>query len=468
VRRRTALLALLLSLGVWVACGDVFRPVAVPVTGNPPDPANYHFAMVVSQNAPGSPSTAMQIDVSGDTNVGNAKVGVGPVHAAVLPPSGGRVYVANHVDDSVSVFAPAPACLVSPCPVSSTGTVTTISLLAGSKPVFVHSTQSSRMYVADFGSTDPVTNAATGNNIAVINTQSNVVSNFIPVPARPVVLAETPNGQKLYSVNQADNSVTPALTPSITPINTVDNSTGAPIAGFTTPVWAVTSSDNTAAFVLDGGTGLISVIDTATDTVAAAIPAAESAGIGANFMFLDRHLNRLYVTNPAANTVAIYNAAVTNIATATPPKLMTLVALPAGATNPVMVTALQDGTKAYVVSHQVAGSTLNAEVTVVRTSDNTVVGSPIRLGAVNLAAVPAGSLATCQDPTLTRFRTSIASSVDSSRVYVPVCDAGRTFMIRTSNNTIVPGGMKSPVSAYAPVTGLQPPPQNPVLVVTSP
>ena len=91
MQRRSALVALLLSVIIWAACGDVFRPVAVPVAGNPPDPANFHFAMVVSQNAPGSPSSAMQIDVSGDSNVGNAKLGLGPVHAALLPPAGGRV-----------------------------------------------------------------------------------------------------------------------------------------------------------------------------------------------------------------------------------------------------------------------------------------------------------------------------------------------------------------------------------------
>lgn len=454
---RTALIAVLLSITAWVACGDVFRPVAVPVVGNPPDPANYHFAMVVSQNAPGSPSSAMQIDVSGDSNVGNAKLGLGPVSAALLPPTGGRVYVANNLDDTVSTFAPAPACIVAPCPVSSPGTVTTISLPTGAAPVFVHSTQSTVMYVANFGT----------DNVAAINAQSNVVSHLIPVAGKPVVLAETPNGQKLYSVNHADSTV--PLGPSITPINTVDNSTGTSITSLTSPVWAVASSDNTSVFVLDSATGLISVIDTATDNIAAVTPSAESAGPGANFMFLDRHLNRLYVTNPVSNTLAIYNAALNNVATGTPPKLMTAAPIPLPAANPVMLTSLQNGMNAYVVSNQVVGNTLNTEVTLIRNSDNTIIGSPIRLPSVNLASIPAGALATCQNPTLTRFRTSIASSVDSTKVYVSVCDAGTTYLIKTSTNTVVlPTGMSSPVSAYTPSSGLQPPPQNPVLVVTSP
>jgi DNA-binding beta-propeller fold protein YncE len=457
--RRSALLGVLLSVGIWVACGDVFRPVAVPVTGNPPDPSNFHFALVVSQNAPGSPSSAMQIDVSGDSNVGNAKLGLGPVHAALLPPAGARVYVANNLDDSVSSFSPAAPCFVAPCPVSGTGTVTTISLPPGSAPVYVHSTQTSAMYVANFGL----------DNVAAIDPQSNVVSKFIPVAGKPVVLAETPNGQKLYSVNQADASV--PLGPSVTPINTIDGSTGTSITSLTNPVWAVASSDNSSLFVLDSATGLISVIETTTDTVASVTPPAESAGAGANFMFLDRRLNRLYVTNPVANTLAIYNAAVNNVLTATPPKLMTVapIQLPASASNPVMVTSLQNGTSSYVVSYQVAGNVLNSEVTVIRNSDNTVLGSPIHLSRADLSSIPPAALATCQNPVLTRFRASIASAVDSSKVYVSVCDAGTTFVLKTSNNSIVlPNGMHSPVSAYAPVTGLQPPPQNPVLVVTSP
>ena len=465
--RRYALLGVILSVAIWVACGDVFRPVAVPVTGNPPDPSNFHFAVVVSQNAPGSPSSAMQIDVSGDSNVGNAKLGLGPVHAALLPPAGGRVYVANNLNDTVSAFTPATPCFVSPCPVSGTGTVTTISLPAGSAPVFVHSTQTTKMYVADFG-----TAANPGsNNVAVIDAQNNVVSSLIPLSGRPTVLAETPNGQKVYAVNQGDNTVVPTLTASVTPINTVDNSIGTPITSLTSPVWAVASSDNSSVFVLDSATGLISVIDTTTDTVASVTPAGESAGVGANFMFLDRHLNRLYVTNPVANTLAVYNAAVNNVSTATPPKLMTAapIQLPAGASSPVMVTSLQNGANAYVVSYQIVGNALSSEVTVIRNTDNKVVGTPIHLASVNLASIPAAALATCQNPILTRFRTSIASSVDSSRVYVSVCDAGTTFVLNTSNNTVVlPSGMLSPVSSYPPVTGLQPPPQNPVLVVTSP
>jgi DNA-binding beta-propeller fold protein YncE len=161
--------------------------------------------------------------------------------------------------------------------------------------------------------------------------------------------------------------------------------------------------------------------------------------------------------------------------------------MPAGASNPVMVTALADGTKAYVVSNQnnatcptagVNSPCLTAEVTTIRTSDNTVIGQPISLGAADLNAgdIDPGALAACSGA---QFRTSIASSVDSTKVYAAVCDAGMISIIRTSDDTLVLP-MHSPLSTYAacsvppqapppqpcPAGPLPPPPpQNPVWVV---
>src|SRR5213080_3051037 len=87
--------------------------------------------------------TGTRIDVSGDTNVGVATVGLGPVHAALLP-NGSRIYVANSLEDTISSYA-----LTSLTPV-------TTSLPFGSRPVFVHATENGMMYVANIGSTPTV------------------------------------------------------------------------------------------------------------------------------------------------------------------------------------------------------------------------------------------------------------------------------------------------------------------------
>ena len=454
---RTALV-LLLSL-VWAGCGDIFRPVANPIPGPAPDPQNFHFAIVASQNAPGNLGSGMQIDVSGDTNVGTvpagargvSDVGQGPLHAAILSPGANRVYVANGTDDTVTTFSPATI-------LGAIGTATTISLPTGSNPVFVHSTETSRMYVADAGTA----------RVAVINTASSVATDFIPVGANPSVLTETPDGRKLYSVNKGANS--------ITAINTVDETVNATISGFNGLVWAVASLDSSKLYVLDQ-TGL-SVINTTTDT---RIPSSSvSLAAGSNFMLLDRHLNRLYITNPATASLTILDA------TTNPPKLLpNTVALPSAV---AMVTALNDGTRAYVAIYQVvACSTPNnpadtcvaSQVAVIRTSDNTLTKT-IDLGSVDLTSSGLlQSRAVCDNAASNgRFPVSIASSVDSSKVYVANCYAGGTTVIRTSDDTCVSDpvtkhctNINSPVSAYPSPPGQPlppPPPQNPLWVVAGP
>lgn len=380
----------------------------------------------------------MQIDVSGDSNVGVVAAVQTPVHAILLPPNANRVYVANGVSDNVSAFAPGTI-------FSFPSAVTTISFPSGSNPVFLHTTESATVYAADFGSSD----------VAVISASANVITQLIPVGPNPNLLAETPDERKLYVLNSGNNTIT-----SINPVNKTVNGTFA-VPGVSSPVWMDASLDSSQLFILDSATGVITSLNTQTDAVASTT--SNAAGAGANFMLLDRHLNRLYVTNPSNNTVTIFDAGVANATSATPPALLKTIVLPAPASSaPMMVTALNDGTKAYVLSYQ---PTTSAEVTVIRTSDNSIVGQPIQL--MNTAVVPAAAQTVCA---AARFRASMTSSVDSSRVYVSLCDPGTTNIINTSTDSVVLP-MNSPLSAYpaqTPPTPPTPPPQNPVWVVAGP
>src|SRR2546430_1171149 len=333
----------LLSTMVCVSCGDTFRPIVIPNTVTPPDSSNFRAVFVVNSNGPANPGTGMQIDVSGDTNVGTAKLGLGPVHAAVQPSGTAHVFVANSLDDTVASFAPAPPCFATPCPVSALGTVSFSSLPAGSTPVFVHTTESSTVYLANLGTNTTV--PPTPPSVAAISITSNVVSNIIPLPvgANPVALAETPDARKLYAVNQGNSSVTS--------INPLDKSINMTITDPTinAPVWAVARADSARVYVLSSqGNGNLAVIDSLTDTL---LPNSISMGAGANFMLYDKSLNRLYITNPAANTLTIVDLV------ADPPNLFATLNLTTGL-NPLCpvgclsVTALPDGSRAYVVSAQ--------------------------------------------------------------------------------------------------------------------
>src|SRR5689334_16925681 len=86
---------------ICVACGDTFRPVAIPQQTTPPNPGAFHFVLVINDNGTSNPGSVARIDTSGDSNVNVENVGRGPVHAAVLP-NGSRVYVANSAENTVS------------------------------------------------------------------------------------------------------------------------------------------------------------------------------------------------------------------------------------------------------------------------------------------------------------------------------------------------------------------------------
>ncbi|PYX02138.1 MAG: hypothetical protein DMG86_08185 [Acidobacteria bacterium] len=418
---------LLLAL-ICTSCGDTFRPVATPISPPPPDPSSFHYALVISSNGPSNPGSSTRIDVSGDTNVGVARLGLGPVHAALLP-NAGRVYVANSLENSISSYSP-----------TDVTSVTTVSLPASAVPVFVHTTQNDTVYVAN-GDVIP---GNTGT-VSAISTASNVIASTISVGTNPVGLAETPDTKKLYVVNQGSDSVTS--------INTIDKTVNATLSTGTSPVWAVARSDSARVYVLNQGSGTVSSIDTSSE-------AFSNVSVGRN---------RLYVTNPVAHRLSILDA------TADPPTLLATIDLTAGTSpacpvvcSPVSVAVLPDGSRAYVVSYVSGSNPLSSQVTVIDTQSYTV-RKVIPLSSVNIDLVNPTGCAT------SRFRLFTAAASDGSRVYISNCDAGGTKIILTATDTLVPDLTGNPLLISAPVSsftpsaaGQQPPPQNPVFILPGP
>src|SRR5579863_6095406 len=86
--------AIALATVLEISCGQVYRPVVIPVNNVPPNPANFHAVFGITANVPFTAGTAFQIDVSGDTNIGEINAGINPTHAAILP-NNSRVFVAS-------------------------------------------------------------------------------------------------------------------------------------------------------------------------------------------------------------------------------------------------------------------------------------------------------------------------------------------------------------------------------------
>lgn len=450
-RYRAALLGLIaILLILWTACGDTFRPVAIPLTPTPPNPASFHYALSLSENGGNNAGASTRIDVSGDSNVGVAQLGIGPVHAALVP-SGNTVYIANSLDDTVSNYS-----------LTNPATVNTTTLVPGSMPIFVATANNAAVYVANAGN----------GTVGVISTINNGLVQDVPVGFDPVSITETPPGTKVYAVGGASGVVS---------INTSDNAANPPISdpSISSPVWVLSRNDGRFVYVLNSGNGTITPINTANDSVATPVTVSSA---GANFMVYDKTFQRLYITNPNSTQVGVLDVSADQ-PTALPP--LDLTAVPGGTSSictsgcsPESVAVLPDGTRAYVVSYVVSGSTITSQVTVFNTQTATVrtVVSPVSVpvGAANTGCANSATIPIPGVPSV-RFRLFAAAALGDpndpggNRVYISNCDAGYTEIIQTANDTMAPVSIAAPASAFPPSTpGAQPPAQNPVFVFAQP
>ena len=481
--------------------------------------------------------SASSINVSGDSLRGDFRSGMVPVHAG-LTAAGSLLYIANSGEDSVSVnnisnpnavgtisLPPSPFASITLC--SGTGTTasytytsaaqqffvgdtvyvsgcaanglngvyTVTAASAGSfsvanttnvvdnpelvgaqakvpNAVFVNTTQNNNVYVAGYGT----------NSLYVINATTDVVTATLPVDSHPVAVAETPDGKKVYVANHGSS----ASGGSVSVIDTVSDTVAATVClgGGTAPscsqgpvpVWVVARSDSGRVYVLDQN-GTIYAIDTASDSV---IASSASAGAGADFMFYDRILNRLYVTNPSSDSLSIFD-----VSGSTPlPLAVNLIAIPpaaaspcrASAVLPTSVTVLGDGSRAYVASYQlpppamVGAGTVCTQLSVIDTGSETV-SKTISLSQVSDTSAQTG----CGSVGFRVFAASSGGGTNSNfKVYVSQCDAGNIAVVDsypangnpedTSNGV----SLAAPLSTFPALTSGLPPPQNPVFVVAGP
>ena len=179
-RRSLPALALAAACFVMAACGDTYRPIAIPILQPGGDPQTVRVATVVSNNN-GGPGSTTTVDATGDTNIATFNVGNDPVHAAFWFGSSTRIYVANRAADSVSYYAPT----------SSGSAVSFVTLPTGSRPVYV-SAISSNVYVAESGT----------NNLAIINASIGVLTKEFPVGVTPVAIGQTPDNNWAFVANK--------------------------------------------------------------------------------------------------------------------------------------------------------------------------------------------------------------------------------------------------------------------------
>jgi hypothetical protein len=576
VRRVAGLAALVAATMLWISCGQVYRPVVIPIEITPPNSGNFHAVFGISSNAQANPGTALQIDVSGDTDIGVENMGITPTHAAALP-NNARIFVASAgslflgESDVVTSFTPAvdstiatglgtPTVFTLPnvganqvsaiSSISESGNVVTAvvssallqakangtivianvipaayngsfimtsvsgntiqytdsipGLAAGSGgtatiplplfcqylPDFVATTQTTAVYVSNFGAENVATcNLSSTDSVALLSTTTNTITNiaYLAAGSHPVAMTETPNGLDLYVINQLD-AVNPGSVLNLSP---TDLSTQAVIPVGINPTWIVSRSDSQRVYVLDQGDGQLFTINTVTNAVMPSYN-VPSVGVGANFVLYDPNLSRLYVTNPSTGNVFVLSTTggtADGVTLNDTPSLLCTISMTgstttqpcpntgsptppcASACSPVSVAALPDGSKFYVASYESQSSCSDPDVgstaciipmlTVFDATSLTVkpVSSTLLAPSPSLSLLMAPQFVSTQygvptvsacappaaySPGSTRFRMFTAPSADSSHVYVSICDAGSIADIDTTTSSIATGTSNTP------------------------
>src|SRR5882724_11001463 len=318
-RRRAVLCSLGILCIILAGCSQTFRQIAIPLPTQTGDPAPLNRALFATADVAPHPGAVTFVDVPGDTNVGQIQVGNNPVQIG-LTFGGGRAITPNTGDNTASSFQTG----------TTTPTVNTTSLPASSNPVFAHSRQNGKFYIALSGI----------GTLGVVDSTLSLVKQVPLTGCTPVALSQVPNGGNVY-VGCSGGNVSVVTPSDNVEVDTI--SAGIPIA------WMDTSTDGKYTFV--GGGSSVKVICSTTDvSVCAGDNILQTITVGGTIHFLkyDAHSQRVYVAG--AGFVSIIDA---SGITPTFSVLKTLdgterTPCPCAAFGQTWVTALQDGTRFYV------------------------------------------------------------------------------------------------------------------------
>lgn len=230
--------------------------------------------------------------------------------------------------------------------------------------------------------------------------------------SQPFDVAITPSGEYAYVTNGGSNSVSV--------INTATNTVTSTVPVGVAPFAVAIIPDGQYAYVTNGGSASVSVIATATNTVAATI----NVGIGPYGVAISPDDAYAYVTNFGTSTVSVVSTALN----------MVVATIPVG-NSPQGVTVTPDGLYVYVADFG-AGT-----VSVINTASNTVIKTvTVEAGPNDVAVTPNGDY-----------------------VYIVNSGSGSVSVIDTATNRVAartaglhqPSGVAiAPNSAYAYVSNL--------------
>jgi YVTN family beta-propeller protein len=236
----------------------------------------------------------------------------------------------------------------------------------------------------------------------------------IGVAPNPVNFAGTTGGPRLYVISQGNSLPSGGALTSANACNTpgqVTTNGEADSLEVTTdtisneipvgvcPVYGVESADFLRAYILNRGSGTVTVINAQSNSLDTTIPGnggSPSIAVGAGPVFADLYsVGSLLVTaNYDSNTVSVINVP-TDIYNNDGPNFGTVTTIPVGA-GPVALTILRDGSRAYVANQKdgtvsvVNLSTFTVTKTIQLPTTNGVASQPRSIASV--FSTPAGTV----------------------------------------------------------------------------
>jgi YVTN family beta-propeller protein len=346
-RRVGWLAATALATLLWISCGQVYRPVVIPVATDPPNPSGFHQVFGINNNVAFNAGTALQIDVAGDSDIGAAAMGVNPTHAAILP-NDSRVFVAAAGSmfagdsDVVTAFTPAVDSSIA----VGLGIPTVFSL-----PNVVGSPSAGIAAISESGSTVTVTLSAALTN-AVVGATISIAS--VPVTG--------------YNGTFAITSVSGATLQYQDPTAGLAASSGGNATIFISCSYLpdfLTTAQATAVYLANYGVESDPNCNLAsTDSVASLNP-GQTTITNIAYLPAGSHPVGLIETSDALN-LYVLNEGNNTVTDLSPTDLSTLATIAIGPT-PVWVVARVDNERVYVVTQG------DGNLSTIDTSSNTVI-----------------------------------------------------------------------------------------------
>jgi DNA-binding beta-propeller fold protein YncE len=241
---RFALAAAILTSAI--GCGNTYRPVVSAINPVGPAAQPQKFAVAISTTgttAKPTPGLVTFVDFSGDTVLITAQIGVNPYYL-VLNSGGNTGYTLNS-DHTLTTFDISTQLLQSQ--------VLQTTLLPGANPVSIFP-EGANTYV-----TDPGLHAISQFTGQPLNLQQELGIN----PAfTPIYVAGVAGAPRVYALSQSVAGGPGQVSTIETTSNTIDPN---PIPVGVNPVYGVMTADAKRAFIMNQGSGTVSVINAQTN-----------------------------------------------------------------------------------------------------------------------------------------------------------------------------------------------------------